>query len=242
MAVKQSDATTQNDATNQPSQADQGGHEPQSREQGKSGQQAQGRPRGQTQEDDQSQGGQDQRNRLARRNLSSTFMSPFTLLQRIFNDDVASVLTGVNRQRDGMTSPPTAASGRSVAWAPKVDVVQRGHELLIRADLPGVNADDVVVEIGDDSIAISGERREAHAEENDGIFRYETTYGAFFRELPLPEGALVDQAKASFKDGVLEIAVPAPPAAVSRGRRLEISRGEQSRTGEQSNPESPGRV
>jgi HSP20 family molecular chaperone IbpA len=177
-----------------------------------------------------------ERNRLALRNLSSTFMSPFTLLQRIFNDDVASLLTGVNSQRDGTTSQPKAASGRSVAWAPKIDVVQRGNELLIRADLPGVNADDVVVEIGDDSIAISGERREQRAEENDGIFRYETTYGAFFREIPLPEWALVDQAKASCKDGVLEIAVPAPPADVSRGRRLDISRGEQSNTGEQSNP------
>ena len=50
--------------------------------------------------------------------------------------------------------------------------------------------------------------------------------GAFLRVIPLPEGAIVDQAKATFRDGVLEITVPAPPEHVSRGRRLEISRGD----------------
>ena len=52
-------------------------------------------------------------------------------------------------------------------------------------------------------------------------------YGSFYRTIPLPEGTLTDQAKASFKDGVLEVTAPAPPGQVSRGRRLDISRGEE---------------
>lgn len=111
-------------------------------------------------------------------------------------------------------------------------MVQRGNELVIRADLPGLNADDVTVEISDDTITISGERQEERADQNNGVYRYERAYGAFFREIPLPEGAIADQAKASFKDGVLEIAVPAPPEQVSRGRRLEISRGDQANRGD----------
>ena len=114
-----------------------------------------------------------------------------------------------------------------IAWAPRVDVVQRGNELVVRADLPGMRPDDVTVEISDDAITISGERQEERSEENNGVYRYERTYGSFFREIPLPEGAMVDGAKANFKDGVLEITVPAPPEQVSRGRRLEISRGDQ---------------
>jgi HSP20 family protein len=103
--------------------------------------------------------------------------------------------------------------------------VQRGNELVVRADLPGVKPDDVTVEIGDDTITISGERQQEHKQESGGVYRFERTYGSFFREIPLPEGALVDRAKASFKDGVLEVTVPAPPEQVSRGRRLEISQG-----------------
>jgi HSP20 family protein len=154
-------------------------------------------------------------------------MSPFTLLQRFFSTDLASLFNDVGGQRGRMISHP-AASGNVIAWAPKVDMVQRGNELVIRADLPGLNADDVTVEISDDTITISGERQEERAEENNGVYRYERTYGAFFREIPLPEGAIVDQAKATFKDGVLEITMPAPPEQVSRGRRLEISQGAQS--------------
>jgi HSP20 family protein len=102
--------------------------------------------------------------------------------------------------------------------------VQRNNELVVRADLPGVNPDDVTVEIGDSAITISGERKQEHVEEKGSVYRFERTYGAFHREIPLPEGAIADQAKAAFKDGVLVITMPAPPEQVARGRRLEISR------------------
>ena len=58
------------------------------------------------------------------------------------------------------------------------------------------------VEISDNAITISGERKQEHVEENGSVYRFERTYGAFYREIPLPEGAIADQAKAAFKDGV----------------------------------------
>jgi HSP20 family protein len=222
MDVKPSDATAQT------SQKDKGR---QSREASQTGQQSQESQQGQTHREAQGKEGQIQNNRLARRDLSSALMSPFTLLQRFFNSDLASLFNDVGGQRGRMTSQP-AAGGNVIAWAPKVDMVQRGNELVIRADLPGLNADDVMVEIGDDTITISGERQEERTDENNGVYRYERAYGAFFREIPLPEGAIADRAKASFKDGVLEIAVPAPPEQVSRGRRIEISRGDQANRGD----------
>jgi HSP20 family protein len=81
--------------------------------------------------------------------------------------------------------------------------------------------EDVNVEITDNEITISGERRHEQETEREGIYRSERTYGSFSRTIPLPEGAMTDQAKAAFRDGVLEITVPAPPQA-TRGRRLEI--------------------
>jgi HSP20 family protein len=180
-----------------------------------------------TQRDTQKQEGQSQEDkRLARRDMPAV-VSPFALLQRFFTDDIANLFSEIGGRRGSLRSGTQAGSADMPAFAPKIDVVQRGNELVVRADLPGVRPDDVVVEISDDAITISGERQQEHEEENGNVYRYERSYGAFFREIPLPEGAIVDQARATFNDGVLEIAVPAPSEEVSRGRRLEISRGDE---------------
>jgi HSP20 family protein len=106
-------------------------------------------------------------------------------------------------------------------WAPQVEVFQKNHELTIRADLPGLKREDVTVDITDNDVTIQGERKHEKEEEREGYYRSERGYGGFCRVIPLPEGAISEQAKANFKDGVLEITMPAPPA--SKGRRLEIA-------------------
>ena len=114
-------------------------------------------------------------------------------------------------------------SAADAAWTPQVESFQRGNQFVVRADLPGLKKDDVTVEINDDTITIEGERRDEREDEHDGVFTSERTYGRFCRVVPLPEGAIADTAKASFVNGVLEIATDAPPREVVRGRRLEIS-------------------
>lgn len=148
--------------------------------------------------------------------------SPFTLLQRLLMDDIASVFDR-SGARGGQPST-SSGTGALMTWAPKVDVKQRGNELAIAADLPGVDPNQVTVEVTEDAVVIAGTRDEQRVEDNGDIYKVERTFGAIFREIPLPQGALVDQAKAAFKDGVLEISVPAPPAPASRRRRLEITR------------------
>jgi HSP20 family protein len=224
-------ATTETDTATASTSHNQQGQERQSREQSRGGQQNQASPQGQAQRDARGREGQTgQDNRLARRDQFSGFMSPFTLLQRFFSDDVGSVFEQLGGHRGGMMRQPRGSNRDVTAWVPKVDVIQRGNELVVRADLPGVKHDDVTVEISDDAITISGERQDGHAEERGDIYRFERTYGAFLRKIPLPEGAMVDQAQASFNGGVLEITVPAPPEQVSRGRRVEISQGDQAST------------
>jgi HSP20 family protein len=108
-------------------------------------------------------------------------------------------------------------------WIPAVEVRQRNNELIVRADLPGLTKDDVKVDITENTLTLQGERHREHEEEDKaGIYRSERTYGRFSRTFALPEGAMSDQAKATFKDGVLEITMPAPPEPVKRERRLEI--------------------
>lgn len=137
-------------------------------------------------------------------------MAEKTALDR-FADEIESVFNGfgINRRRPGV-------------WAPDVELSQRDHELVVRADLPGMKREDVHVDVTDHDITISGERRQEQREEREGFYRTERSYGTFCRTIALPEGALADQATATFKDGVLEVKLPAPPEQVTRGRRLEI--------------------
>jgi HSP20 family protein len=108
-------------------------------------------------------------------------------------------------------------------WTPDVEVLQRGNNLVIRADLPGLTRDDVKVDVTEDAVTIQGERKREVEEEREGLYRSERSYGSFQRTIALPQGTMPDQATARFRDGVLEITMPAPPQEVSRGRRLEIA-------------------
>src|SRR5690606_33993477 len=81
------------------------------------------------------------------------------------------------------------------AFGPDIDVFQRGNELIIRADLPGMKKDDIQVDVTEDSISIQGERKREYEEERDGVYRAERSYGRFSRVIPLPEGTITDQAK-----------------------------------------------
>jgi HSP20 family protein len=112
-------------------------------------------------------------------------------------------------------------SGR-LDWTPAIETFQRGNEFVVRAELPGMSRKDISVEIGDEALTLSGERTYDHDEEHEGTYRSERAYGAFRRFVPLPEGALPESAKATFKDGVLEVRLQAPSPAVRQGRRLEI--------------------
>jgi HSP20 family protein len=147
----------------------------------------------------------------------STGATPFRTLER-FADEVTRILDDFGLGRGWSRVP---ASGELMTWAPRVDVTQHKDELVIRVDLPGVEKNEVKVNVGEDAITIHGERHRAQEEERDGVYRTERNYGAFHRSIALPAGTITDQAKASFNNGVLEIRIPAAPGV--EGRPLEIA-------------------
>jgi HSP20 family protein len=151
--------------------------------------------------------------------------SPFRMLER-FADEIDSVFDnfGLGRSWLSPRGHLTTSTGTDI-WVPQVEVTQQGNELVVRADLPGLKKDDIQVDVTDNEITLSGERRRQEETERGGLYRSERSYGFFTRSIRVPEGAMTDQAKAAFKDGVLEIRMPAPPEQVTRGRRLEIKEG-----------------
>jgi HSP20 family protein len=104
-----------------------------------------------------------------------------------------------------------------------MDLVETDDEFVLRADLPGLSEDDVNIELEDNVLTISGERKAEHEERKEGYYRVERSSGSFTRSLTLPEGVDPDAVKASFERGVLEVRVPKPEA--KKPRKVAISVG-----------------
>jgi HSP20 family protein len=142
--------------------------------------------------------------------------SPFALF-RSLSDDMDRLFFGGRSQGGGTLG---AFGGR---FLPQIDIQERDDKLVVRADLPGVKPDDFRVDIEDDALVLSGERRDEREENRGGIRRAERTYGSFRRVIPLPQGADVENAAARFENGVLEIEIPFQQQA--KTRRLQVQTG-----------------
>jgi len=114
------------------------------------------------------------------------------------------------------------ATSESVAWSPKIDVFERDNRLVTRVDLPGMRKEDVLVEVTDGHLALSGERKRETEEKKDNLYRSEREYGSFYRAVPLPEGVRLEDVKATFSDGVLEVSVPLPARPEANVRKVQI--------------------
>ena len=115
--------------------------------------------------------------------------------------------------------PAFSTEGGSMT-APDIDVIDRKDEIVVRADLPGLEEKDVQVEIRDGQLTLRGERSGQREEKNEDYFRVERWDGSFYRSIELPPGVDSDKAEAKFKNGVLEIALP--KSKESKGKKIEI--------------------
>jgi HSP20 family protein len=117
----------------------------------------------------------------------------------------------------GMRAFPEAAT-----WLPGIDVFERDNRLVTKVDLPGMKKEDVKVEVTDGYLTISGERKNEAEEKKENFYRCEREYGSFYRAVPLPQGMKLEDVKASFADGVLEVSIPLPATPEAKARRVEI--------------------
>jgi HSP20 family protein len=105
-----------------------------------------------------------------------------------------------------------------------MDLLETEDEFVLRADLPGLNESDVNIELEDNVLTLSGERKAEHEEKREGFYRMERAYGAFSRSLTLPKGIDPEAVTAAFDRGVLEVRVPKPEQR--KPRRISINAGE----------------
>ncbi len=99
----------------------------------------------------------------------------------------------------------------------RVDEFREGDSLVVRAELPGIDPDkDVELTVSDGMLHIVAERREQEHHERKGYRRREMRYGSFSRSLPLPSGVSESDITATYKDGILEVRIPAPKESATR--------------------------
>ncbi|MGH2722641.1 MAG: Hsp20/alpha crystallin family protein [Actinomycetota bacterium] len=140
-------------------------------------------------------------------------------LQREMNDVMRGVFGRNGLALPGATEPSRTATR---TWTPAVDLFTRDGDLVVRAELPGVDAEkDVDIQVADSVLTIRGQRRAEHRDEGTNYVRMETTYGSFERSIPLPEGINPDDIRATHRQGILEVVVPGA-AQVAPARKIPV--------------------
>jgi HSP20 family protein len=141
--------------------------------------------------------------------------------------EVQSLQQEMNRLFGAFFDTPSAARGNGGErqWIPAMDLVEADGEYVLRADLPGLGEQDVAVELEDDVLTISGERRSEHERRAEGYRRVERATGRFTRSLTLPDGVQGADIRASFRNGVLEVRIPKPERR--QPQRIAIAVGDE---------------
>jgi HSP20 family protein len=139
-------------------------------------------------------------------------MNPFALMREFTREMVRAFSTSWG---DEITPRP---------WMPPIEVKETSDNLMITAELPGIQTEDVKVEVEDQTLTIQGERKREKKEEKEGLYRSECSYGRFLRTIPLPTGVKTDHIKAEMNDGVLEIKVPMAESK-QKGRPIPVNTG-----------------
>ncbi len=113
---------------------------------------------------------------------------------------------------------------QSNGWAPAIEIKETDSEIVLRAEVPGLNAENLDVQVTRNAVSISGEHRYEKKTEDKGYFHSEFRYGKFQRIVPLPSKVENDQVKAEFKDGILMLTLP--KAADERRKVFRVNLGQ----------------
>jgi HSP20 family protein len=148
--------------------------------------------------------------------------SPFSMLRRMQEE--------MDRWLGGMGGFGSFGGGFAQAFTPSVDMRETENEVIVKADIPGVEPEDLEVYCTDNALIIRGEMRREEERDERGVHRAERRYGRFERALPLPAEVNRDQIQANFRNGVLEIRLPKTEEGRQRMRRIPIQ-GARSLTG-----------
>jgi HSP20 family protein len=136
--------------------------------------------------------------------------------------ELAAVQARLNRIFNEPYEPGDDTLARA-DWVPAVDVFENAqHELVLKADLPGVKKEEIDLKVENNTLTIRGERKREAEVKEEGYHRVERTSGAFARSFTLPQTVSAEGIKAEFKDGVLTVTLPAREEAKPRQVQINV--------------------
>lgn len=144
-----------------------------------------------------------------------------------FEEKIASLQREMNRLFDGFfmgrdVAPFEFERGPLMEFTPRVNVSETEKEVLVTAELPGMDEKDVTLQIEDDYLTIKGEKQSEHEEKGRHWYRIESSSGSFERTIQLPSAVDTAKAKAQMKKGVLNVTIPKRPEEIAKRRTIEI--------------------
>lgn len=131
-----------------------------------------------------------------------------TLLMRRRMNEPRTLRDEMDRLFDDFFGMTPARGERGAVWSPAVNVREDADNFYIEAELPGMNKEDIELEVEQNSMVIKGERKFEQKQEGENYHFVERSYGSFYRSFTLPKNVDADGINAEYKDGVLQVTVP----------------------------------
>lgn len=144
-------------------------------------------------------------------------LSPFGEIERRFEDYFRRPLSLM-----GLPWWPGVAAPAARELLPPVDIYEEDEDVVVKAELPGMKKEEIAIELTEDAVSLSGEKKREEKVEHKGYCRIERSYGSFARSYALPAPVQTDKARARFQDGVLEVRIPKTEEAKRKIRAVTI--------------------
>ena len=146
--------------------------------------------------------------------MNTSRFEPWTFVDLLHRDPK---MLGMRRGLSGVDSSPVAD------WVPAVDIIEEKDRFILRADVPGVSAEDIDVSMDSGVLSVSGERHAIAQVDDTGVQRIERATGRFLRRFTLPETADAEGIAAKCANGILEVSIPKPPEIQARRITVEAA-------------------
>lgn len=144
----------------------------------------------------------------------------------LFSTNPFNLMRRMTEEMDRAFGKYTPTLPEPELWAPTLEVAEKNGNFIATLELPGLKKEEVKVEVTDEGLIISGERKLEKEEKEEGYVRSERSYGSFYRLVPLPKGARVENIKAELTNGVLVVTVPVPETKVNV-KQVPIAEGKK---------------
>jgi len=140
--------------------------------------------------------------------------------------DFGSLQERINRMFDDTIRTLYPTDGEELekgTWAPAVDIYETNDSFVVSADLPGLNKDEIQIDLKDNTLTLKGEKKFEEKVSKDNYIRVERAYGSFVRSFTLPQNVDPEKIKAKYKEGVLEMTIPKKEEAKPKQIKVELS-------------------